>query len=167
MEALAYIFDFYRTEITLGMGIAIILLLIGLIIQNYGLFKLRKKYKKMFKGENIQDIESLLLKNKEELGSIKSTHEGMLQDISRLDRHTKTCFSKSAMHKYDAFTGLAGRLSFVYAILDSQNNGMLLNGIYSSEGHYLYIKDVKDGKTEKELSKEEKLTLEAAIMKQQ
>ena len=54
-------------------------------------------------------------------------------------------------------------MSFVIALLDDHNSGLILNSVHSREGCYLYMKDVVEGKTEILLGNEEKEALEKAL----
>lgn len=165
METVTYLINNYSMEIIIGTYAFLILMFLLLIIQMAKTSKLKKRYNAMFKGESVSNIEDMLLSNKLQLDSIMDTHNEIKSRILNIENALKHTFSKFGVYRYDAFSGLAGKLSFVYVLLDASNCGVILNGIYSNEGHYLYIKEVLNGKTEKELSKEERATLEQVIAK--
>lgn len=165
METVTYLLNNYSIEIIIGTYVFLALMLLLLIIQMIKTSKLKKQYNAMFKGENIDNVEDMLLSQKVKLENVSNTHDEIKSRIALIENAIKHSFSKSGVFRYDAFSGLAGKLSFVYVLLDSTNCGVILNGIYSNEGHYLYIKEVLSGKTEKELSKEERSTLEQVIAK--
>lgn len=163
METVTYLMNNYGLEILIGTYSFLVILFILLIIQMVKTSKLKKRYNAMFKGETVKNIEDMLIKHKEEVIEVVNTHEQMNYKIASIQKALTKAYCKSSIYKYDAFTGLSGKLSFVYVLLDSTNSGLILNGIYSSEGHYLYIKDVINGRTEKELSKEERGTLDKVM----
>lgn len=165
MATITYLINNYNIELIIGTYILIGLMVLLLIIQMIKTSKLKKRYNNMFKGEDIKNIEEMLLSQKKKIESIINTHDNINTNLLELEKALKLCYSKSTIFRYDAFSGLAGRLSFVYVLLNETNSGVILNGIYSSEGHYLYIKEVVAGKTEKELSKEERSTLEQTMAK--
>ena len=73
-------------------------------------------------------------------------------------------FQKIGIVKYDAFKEMGGKLSFVLALLDKNNDGIILNSVHSSrEGCYTYLKEIIKGESFLELSKEEKAALNQAI----
>ena len=65
--------------------------------------------------------------------------------------------------RYDTFNENSGKLSFVLALLDENDNGILLNSIHSSNGSYQYLKTISNGVCELTLSEEEDAALEKAI----
>lgn len=164
MESLKYIVDHYLTEILIGIVAISLINFIVIIIQTCRLSSMKKKYKMMLKGNKV-DIESMLISNNDKVDNVINTNKEIINEINRISEELKQTYSKASMYRYDAFSGLSGRLSFVYVLLNQVNCGFILNGIYSNEGHYLYIKEVINGKTDKELSNEEKMTLEKTINK--
>ena len=54
-------------------------------------------------------------------------------------------------------------MSFALALLNDNNDGVLLNGIYSREMSNIYAKQVNGGKTNTKLTEEEKQALEIAL----
>ena len=80
-----------------------------------------------------------------------------------LIRNFRASFQKFGMVKYNAFQGMGGNLSFVFALLDYTNTGFVLNCIHSREGCYIYMKEVDRGQTEVVLGNEEQEALEQAL----
>ena len=70
--------------------------------------------------------------------------------------------SKYALVKYDAFDKMAGKLSFVIALLNDDNSGILINSMHSREGCFTYAKEIVNGESYIQLSSEEKEALEQA-----
>ena len=67
------------------------------------------------------------------------------------------------MVRYSAFKDTGSDLSFALALLNDNNDGVLLNGIYSREMSNIYAKQVNQGKTNVKVSDEEKQALEIAL----
>lgn len=72
-------------------------------------------------------------------------------------------YTKIGIVRYNAFKDVGSNLSFTLALLDNNNNGVVLNGIYSRDNSNIYAKPIKDGKSEYILSDEEKEAIEKAI----
>ena len=87
-----------------------------------------------------------------------------MKALRKVDETLLTVYKKSAILKYDAFKEMGGKLSFVLALLNEENNGFILNSMHSSrEGCFTYVKEIIDGKSFITLSEEEKKTLDEAI----
>ena len=54
-------------------------------------------------------------------------------------------------------------MSFALAMLDRQNNGVVLNGIYGSEYSNIYAKPIKNARSEYQLSDEEINAIDLAL----
>jgi hypothetical protein len=67
--------------------------------------------------------------------------------------------------RYNAIANTGADLSFAIALLDQNNNGFVLNGIYSRDGSYTYAKPIENGQSKYNLSDEEKEALTKAISK--
>lgn len=65
--------------------------------------------------------------------------------------------------KYDAFREMSGKLSYALALLDKNNNGFMVNSMYSREGCYSYVKEIIKGESYITLSEEEQEALKMAI----
>ena len=67
------------------------------------------------------------------------------------------------MVRYSAFKDTGSDLSFALALLDENNNGVVLNGIYSREMSNIYAKPVEQAKSHYTLSEEEQQAIQQAI----
>ena len=165
MEILKMIME-YIDYIIVGMMITILLLLIILISLGVSQRKLKKKYKKLMEGSNGKSLEKQIFTSLSEIERIKANIDVMNDSIHNLEENMLTSFQKMGVVKYDAFNEMGGKLSFVLALLDKNNNGYLLNSVHSTkEGCYTYLKEIINGQSFLELSADEKQALEMAINK--
>ena len=74
-------------------------------------------------------------------------------------------YSKMQVLKYNAFKEMGGETSFAIALLDHRNNGIVLNAMSNRYGSYMYVKEIKEGRSEVALSKEEQIVLEDCMNK--
>ena len=65
--------------------------------------------------------------------------------------------------RYSAFKDTGSDLSFTLALLNKENTGVVLNGIYSSDMSNIYSKPVEKGESNYTLSEEEKQAINKAI----
>ena len=83
--------------------------------------------------------------------------------IKTLDNDLRKCIQKIGIVRYNAFKDTGSDLSFTLALLDENNNGVVLNGIYSREMSNIYAKPVEKGKSKYTLSDEEKEAISKAM----
>ena len=72
-------------------------------------------------------------------------------------------FCKSAVVKFNAFDDITGEYSFSLALLDSQDNGIILSSLYGHNSCNTYIREVNYGTCDTFLLAEEKQALENAL----
>ena len=140
-----------------------ILLLIAFIINTIKFSKLNKKYqnfiKKVGDGKNIEeDLENYMYKVKK----VEEQNAKNAGDIKEIENNITKCIQKVGMVRYSAFQDTGSDLSFALALLDNENNGIVLNGIYSREMSNIYAKPIEKGTSSYTLSEEETKALEKA-----
>lgn len=140
-----------------------VILLILIIVAFLNINKFTKKYKKFMQGKNASSLEKDIMSLYEDNTFIKANVEKNKKDIAELFEKHKTTFQKMGLVKYDAFKEMGGKLSFTLALLDENNNGVLLNSVHSSDGCYSYTKRIKNGDSAITLSNEEKVAVERAM----
>lgn len=156
-------FDYSYIFIGLA-GISVILLIL-VIIQMIQIQGLKKKYKKFMGGKDAKSLEKILDRIMEDDKYIKELSEDNKKDLRTINKEMEYTLKKIGIVKYDAFQQMGGMLSFSMALLNERNDGFILNSVHSSEGCYSYIKEIKNGLCEIELSNEEKTALADAMSK--
>ena len=131
-----------------GVCILALLLIVVLLVKTSGL---KKKYRMFMKGENGKSLEKTFVKHFDELERIEENHKILDEEMGRL--------------KYNAFKEMGGETSFAIALLDHRNNGIVLNAMSNRYGSYMYAKEIKEGRSEVALSKEEQIVLEDCMNK--
>lgn len=150
--------------IILGLTAVILLLLINIIILGVKFNKMNKKYKKFMTGSSGENLEGQVLARFEDIENLKTSTSKINEELSKVKENLLITYQKVGVVKYDAFKEMGGKLSFVLALLDKNNNGILLNSVHSSrEGCYTYLKEIIKGESFLELSEDEKKALQQAI----
>ena len=151
----------YITIDTLFIIVAILFIIV--VIQMILLFNTQKKYvsfmKKIGNGNNIDEMLRTYIRCVEE---IKNENEEIKNFCLKMDTDLTTCIQKVGIVRYNAFKDVGSDLSFAIALLDKNNNGVVLNGIYGSESSNIYAKPIKNKKSSYPLSEEEEYAIEIA-----
>ncbi len=150
--------------IILGLTALSIILLIITIILIVKQRKLNVKYHAFMQGTSGKDLESVIIKRFAEIDILKEESSSLHKELEKINENLLTTLQKIGVVKYDAFMEMGGKLSFVLALLDKNNDGFILNSVHSSrEGCYTYLKEIIKGQSFLELSGEERKALDQAI----
>lgn len=147
------------------LGVICLVTIILLITTLCKLKKLRQRVETLTRGKNAESMEDTILKFFERIEKLESHEEKINGDIKDMKQNLKIAYQKTGIVKYDAFREMSGALSYSVALLDKENNGVLISSMYSREGCYSYAKEILHGKCELNLSEEETEALNRAIAK--
>ncbi len=146
--------------------VAIIFGVSGLIIGSVGLYrsyKISQRLDNLFSGmEENGTIEETLKYHFSNVKGVKDKLKDIQNNYSYLSNIAAASIQKTAIIRFNPFKHTGGDQSFVLALLDNHDNGLLLTSIHSREGTRIYIKPITYGSSDHTLSKEEKSALETA-----
>lgn len=145
------------------LGMLVIALLVVTVIETIMLIFIHKRYisfmKKMGNGNNLDELLKRYINDVQE---IKKDNSEIKNYYTKLDSDMAACVQKVGLVRYNAFKDVGSDLSFAIALLDGNDNGVVLNGIYGSESSNIYAKPIKNKKSDYQLSQEEEYALEIA-----
>ena len=144
-------------------GVMMIILLLVVVIETILIIVMNRRYisfmKKMGNGNNLDE----LLKNYiNDVKEIKKDNSEIKNYYIKLDSDLAACVQKVGLVRYNAFNDVGSDLSFAIAILDGNDDGVVLNGIYGSESSNIYAKPIKNKKSTYKLSDEEEYAIDIA-----
>lgn len=148
----------------LGLIILIMIVIILYIANIVKLGKIRRNYisfmNKIGNGDNIQES---LEKYVKQVQTVEAENKKLKQDYKQLEDVVSGCIQKVGLIRYSAFKDTGSDLSFTLALLNNENTGVVLNGIYSRDMSNIYSKPVEKGISTYTLSEEEKQAIEKAM----
>lgn len=149
--------------ILLGLNIILLIAFIMVLIK---VFAINQKYKDfMQKLGNGKDIEEDLENYMYRVERVEKQNAEITDFIQKLDNDFEKSIQKVGIVRYNAYKDTGSDLSFTLAMLDENDNGVVLNGIYSRETSNIYAKPVENGKSSYILSEEEQEAIRRAIEK--
>lgn len=143
--------------------LVLLIVMIILIVQIKKVGKLNKRLDKFLLGKDGNSLEEDITALFEDNQFLKNSTEKNKKDIRVLYKNMESAYQKMGLVKYDAFSQMGGQLSFCLTLLNENNNGFILNSVHSTEGCYSYTKEIKNGKSDISLGKEEEEALAIAI----
>ena len=150
-------------------ALILILFLILLIMQIRLMGKFKKLYRtydRFMRGKDMESMEETVLAQFERIEALEKSNEEKDRQIESIFENLQHVYQKTGLVKYDAFREMSGKLSYALALLDKENNGVMINSMYSREGCYSYVKAITEGKCSIEMSEEEQKALEIAVNKE-
>ena len=87
------------------------------------------------------------------------------KDIDELFEILTSCIQKFAILRYNAFSNVGSDLSFSIALLDNDDNGIVISSLYGRESSTTYAKPIIRGRSEYILTGEEKHAISQAKKK--
>ena len=150
--------DIYITAALIAVTAVLAVIAVILIIE---VVKLKKKYSSILSGDG--SIDDKFDKFIEESKSINEKYEKISEALIDLSSNVDKCVQKVGIIRYNPFEEAGGNLCFAIALLDSDNNGVVINGIHSRSGCYTYAKPIELGVSEYVLSTEEQQAIDMAI----
>ena len=147
----------------LVMFVLIIILLVLLVFLLVRYNQLNVSYQMFMKGRKAESLEEEIGTLFTDISTLKTSTEKNKKDIKKIIENLHDCYQRVGIVKYDAFKEMGGKLSFSVALLNDNETGFIINSIHSSEGCYVYTKEIVNGECAISLGDEEKKALTLAL----
>ncbi len=149
----------------IAVSVICLISIILLIITLCKLKNLRRRVETLTRGKDAESMEETILEFFERIEELEGAEQKTHKELREIKDNLKITYQKTGLVKYDAFREMSGALSYSLALLDKENNGVLISSMYSREGCYTYAKGVENGKCDINLSEEEAEALKQAVEK--
>lgn len=136
-----------------------ILLSLIILIEALWIVKTEKRLKRFFLGKKAKDLEDTIVKLEEDIVQLKKAKESTEKDLLGINDKLKKSIRGLETIRFNPFPDQGGNQSFAIGLLNEEGNGVVLSSLYSRERMSVFAKPVKDGKSEYDLSEEEKEAL--------
>lgn len=145
-----------------SIAISLVALVVMLVV-NLRQRKLLKRYKLLLSGTTGHDLEQHLM---QQATAIEFLQQGVGDLVSRFDvaaTAARLHVQRTAIIRFNAFPDTGSDLSFAIALLNADNNGLVLSSLYGRNESRVYAKPIQDGKSTYQLTDEEKEALAKAM----
>ena len=138
-------FDVFMVVVCVIM--AVLLITIFFLLLDY--LKIRKRYMEFMTGESGKSLEYTIYKRFREIDELKINQKDNDDQIAIIYNKVRRSYSKIGIYRYDAFnienSLSGGTMSFVLTLLNSANDGFMINTIHNRAGCHVYMKEIKNG----------------------
>lgn len=163
MDSVTNFLESYDVYIMVALTAALIVLILLQIASYIKMSKLDRRYKKLMKGSSGKNIEDMILQYKDNVDIALMKSDAVRSLYTDLEKRLKGCIQKFAMVRYKAFDDIGSDLSFSIALMDENNDGMVITGIYGRMESTAYAKPIENGISKYDLSEEEKTAIKTAM----
>lgn len=141
-------------------GSATLIAIISIILS----IRIYTKYEKLLNklGEG-KDFSKMLSNYISQVNDLNKRDDQIIEFCNNINKELSQCIRKIGICRYNAFGNTKNELSFAIALLDRENNGIIINSIYGQDNSNVYSKSVIKGKTKYKISEEEEEALNKAI----
>ncbi|HEY8345811.1 MAG TPA: DUF4446 family protein [Symbiobacteriaceae bacterium] len=146
-------------------GIAVlisVLLLIFAILIYVRQNRLLKRYRMLLSGETGRDLEQLLLQQQEAIARLEGEVAELHHRVAELAEQAKTHVQKVGIVRFNPFPDTGSDLSFAVALLDAEDNGVVVTSLYGRSESRTYAKPLTRGVSRYQLTDEEKEAIQRA-----
>ena len=159
------IMSFFKSDTFIIALVGINIILFCLCIANMvRLSKTKKEYTKFMKKiGNGSNIDQILKEYIEKVDKVSKENKELLEYCKKIENEKMKCIQKVGIVRYSAYKDVGSDLSFAVALLDDNNNGVVLNGIYSADSSNIYAKPIENGTSKYTITEEEKQAIEQAL----
>lgn len=123
-----------------------VILFVWILVLTWVVISTRNHYLKLISRTKKQKIDDILEKLIEDDTKSDLEINNIKKELKELIYHSKYHLQKIGLIRFNPFERIGGEQSFVIALLDAENNGIVVNYIYTHDGLRAYTKKIKTGK---------------------
>lgn len=131
-----------------------------LLINAFWMFNTEKRLKRFFLGKKARDLEETIEKLEEDIKNLKISKEITEKELKLINFKLRKSIRGIETIRFNPFPDQGSNQSFAIGIQDEEGDGVVISSLYSRERMSVFAKPVKKGKSEYELTDEEKEALE-------
>ena len=124
-----------------------------------------KRLKRFFLGKKAKDLEETITILENDINQLKKAKENTEKELIQINSKLKKSIRGVETIRFNPFPDQGSNQSFAIGMLNEDNDGLVLSSLYSRERMSIFAKPIKAGKSEYELSAEEKEALKKAEVK--
>ncbi len=143
-------------------GVILFVFFMWNIYLSYNLSKIKRRTRSFFASSEAKDLEEIIYKQIKKTNEIDCAIKKIVEDNKKIKGNLSECVQKVGVVRFNPFGDVGGNQSFVIALLDNSLNGVIIQGLYSRDGVRVYSKEIKEGKSEYALGKEEEEAIKIA-----
>ncbi|MFA6354870.1 MAG: DUF4446 family protein [Candidatus Paceibacterota bacterium] len=131
----------------------IIIVLLWIILTEY-------RFRKFFAGTKARNLEGVMIKIGEQMKELKDNQTEVNKHLITVDKRLDKSIRNIETIRFNPFLDAGSNQSFAISFLNDDGDGVVMSSLYARDRMSIFAKPIKAGKSEFELSTEEKEVLE-------
>lgn len=152
----------YTVYIILTLCLLVLCLCVWLVNLQLKFSRLNRRYQRMMQGMDGASLERVMFSRLEDLQLALVAVDKIKQANQQLETTLQSCIQRVGIVRFNAFDDTGSDLSFSLALLDGNNNGVVMSNIYGRNESRLYAKPITQLQSAYTLSTEEVQAVELA-----
>jgi len=138
---------------------------LAIIVGVIWIFSTEKRLKRFFLGKKGKDLEDTLIALEDNIIKLNSAKEKIETELNVINQKLRKSVRGVETIRFNPFPDQGSNQSFAIGIMNEDKDGVVISSLYSRERMSIFAKPIKGGKSEYELTEEEKDALKKAEVK--
>ena len=135
---------------------ALIVALLALLLAFWLILRTRRLARhSAFRPEMPADLQRKVEGEAARIDALIREVEDVRNRLPPVERRAASSLQRIGVVRFNPFADTGGQQSFVVALLDARNTGVLISSLHSRQQTRVYMKQITEGRTETQLSEEE------------
>lgn len=133
-----------------------VFVLIAIIANFFWILKTENRLKRFFIGKKAKDLEDTLVTLEDNISKLIRAKEKIEADLVVINQKLKKSIRGLETIRFNPFPDQGGNQSFAIGLQNEDGDGLVISSLYGRERMNVFAKPIKGGKSEYELTEEEK-----------
>lgn len=152
-----------QTLLVLGLGLAVVLLVIWVALLQRSEARLRARLRRVLPTGESTSLDEILERQLARIETLSQRLDALNKLQHDLEETTNRTLQKTAVVRYNPFADTGGDQSFAIALLDPLGNGIVVSSLHSRTETRVFAKPVQAGRSKYPLSDEEQEAIRKAL----
>ncbi|MCX6754679.1 MAG: DUF4446 family protein [Candidatus Nomurabacteria bacterium] len=136
--------------------ILIYIISLTVVINLVWIITIELRFRKLFAGTKARDLEEMIGFVGKKLNKIEETQNKIDKNLVVIDSRLSKSIRGIETIRFNPFVDGGGNQSFAIALINDESNGVVISSLYARDRMSIFAKPIINGKSEFELTDEEK-----------
>lgn len=137
-----------------------VVIFISILYGITSIIEIKKRLKTLLIGKNAKNLEDTINFLEQEIKKLKEENMEQNQSIKEINQKLKKNIRGIETLRFNPFPDQGSNQSFAIGLLNEEDDGVVISSLYSRDRMSIFAKPIKSGKSEYELTNEEKKVIE-------